>query len=207
MPVEPGRHGTRGAIARLLDVIGAIGVIVAIVAGLVVIGIVKPADIGGVHPNSTPGSEAQAPQVSFSRSPTPIPTAAACAEPLGVIWHPANQGVNAYSKTSLTVRLDGCTTLVVSSGHLLAPGRQECGYHNDQLCVVAYRATAPETVTIADLDAGHTWYGTTASSIANALADKHSQFFGEPNCTNGCRYVMLFEYQDGVPQAAATILP
>lgn len=132
---------------------------------------------------------------------------ARCSEPLGVIWQPANQDVNAYPKASLTVRLGGCTTLLVASGHLVAPGKQECGYQRDQLCVVAFRATTPQTITIGALDTGHTWYGTTASSVEKALADKRAQFFAEPNCGTGCRLVTLLDYEDGLPLPPATVAP
>ena len=56
------------------------------------------------------------------------------------------------------------------------------------------------------LDEGHTWYGTTRSSIASALADKGGQLLSL-NCDGGCRFATLLEYVDDNPQPPATLMP
>lgn len=131
-----------------------------------------------------------------------------CPSPAGVIWDNGNQGHNAYGSDSLTVHLEQCTTLVVTSGHLVGPDKNECGYQGDQLCVVTFRATHAQDVSITALDAGHTWYGITGSSSGTALGDKRGQFFAPPNCNGGgCAFATVFAYADGVASTPEVLRP
>ena len=122
----------------------------------------------------------------------------ACPTPASVIWDNGNQGHNAYDSDTLTVHLEPCSTLVVTSGHRAGPDRNECGYQGDQMCVVAFRATRAMDVSVTMLDPGHTWYGVTKADAEAALADKRPQFFAPPNCAGGgCSFASIYRYLDG----------
>lgn len=121
-----------------------------------------------------------------------------CPTPTSVIWDNGNQGHNAYDSATLTVHLDQCSTLLVTSGHLAGPDQNECGYQGDQMCVVAFRATRAQDVSVTKLDPEHTWYGITKADADAALADKRRQFFAPPNCAGGgCSIAAVFRYVDG----------
>ena len=140
--------------------------------------------------------------VGRSQPVDPCPVAAS------VIWDNGNQGHNAYASNLLTVHLEQCTTLLVTSGHMTGPDRNECGYQGDQMCVLAFRATRAQDVAVTTLDPGHTWYGVTRSSVDAALAEKRTQFFAPPNCAgNGCATATVFRYLDGSATPPETLRP
>jgi hypothetical protein len=138
----------------------------------------------------------------------PPPPPPPCNEPPNVFWDNGDQGHNAYPNDTLTVQLEGCTTLLVTSGHTIGPDHRECGYDAAQICVLGYRAITARSVTVTGLDPGHTWYGITQSSLDAAVSDKRPQFFAPPNCgATGCSLATVYEYDDGTALAVQVYRP
>ena len=157
-------------------------------------------------PTATPSSTAApTPTPSSAGAPTGMPT---CPLPPTVNWDNDNQGHNGYAKSTLSLSLDDCSTLMVASGQITLPDQTVCGYQADQVCVLIIQVTHGRPVEVRGLIKLHTWYGITRSPADQALADKRQQFFGFGNCSpTGCSVARVWTYIDGVPQPYQEIRP
>lgn len=133
---EPRKRGSEAG-SQIYATLGALALLLALVGGLIALGVLRPVAGSVIPPPATPAPG------SVTAWDTGLSTSAStegCLEPPSVIWKPDNTGVNAYPDASLSLELAGCTTLMVTSGHLVGPDGQECGYEADQVCVVLIRA-------------------------------------------------------------------
>lgn len=86
--------------------------------------------------------------------------------------------------------------MFVSSGQLQI-GDAYCGEHPDQICVLLYQATRPQTVTVESLDPQHYFVEVIdALSPQEILDNKLSDFWQPPNCSSGCKFATFLMFKD-----------
>jgi hypothetical protein len=86
--------------------------------------------------------------------------------------------------------------MFVSSGQLQI-GDVYCGDHAEQICVLLYQATRPQTITVESLDPQHYFVEVKDDlSPQEILDNKLSSFWQPPNCSSGCQFATFLMFKD-----------
>lgn len=129
-------------------------------------------------------------------SRTPIGTVVVGSQPAGCNWTPAaawdNQGAghDAFGQSTLDQTYPPCSTVMVSSGSLIAPNGVPCIGGRDNVCVVVWTSTNGGEFRVTGLAPGAAWWSTTRALPKIAITDKaalHNPlgWFGPRNCSTG----------------------
>ena len=101
------------------------------------------------------------------------------------------------SGTQLTWNLSAGQVMLLSGGQLQV-GDTFCGGDVQQICVLIYKASTDQTVTVDSLIPRQNYVGITeALSPDEALEEKEPLFWIPPNCTSGCRKATVLFFEDG----------
>jgi len=128
---------------------------------------------------------------------TPIPTTRPPTSiPYTVRWIQEASQVP-ESGTQLTWNLSAGQVMLLSGGQLQV-GDTFCGGDVQQICVLIYKASTNQTVTVDSLIPRQNYVGITeALSPDEALEEKEPLFWIPPNCTSGCRKATVLFFEDG----------
>ena len=128
---------------------------------------------------------------------TPIPTTRPPTSiPYTVRWIQEMSQVP-ESGTQLTWNLSAGQVMLLSGGQLQV-GDTFCGGDVQQICVLIYKASTDQTVTVDSLIPRQNYVGITeALSPDEALEEKEPLFWIPPNCTSGCRKATVLFFEDG----------
>ena len=127
--------------------------------------------------------------IPTTRPPTSLPYAVHWVQEVSQVPESGNQ---------LTWSLSAGQVMLLSGGQLQV-GETFCGGDVQQICVLVYKASADQIVTVNNLVPRLNYVGIAEALSPNeALKEKESLFWMPPNCTNGCRKATVLFFEDGV---------
>lgn len=101
------------------------------------------------------------------------------------------------SGTSLRWELAAGQLLFLSGGQIRIYG-EYCGDDANQICILVFQATVPQTVIVEALIPENNWYGISSTLLPDdAVREKEPQFWYPPNCINGCKKATVLYFTDG----------
>jgi hypothetical protein len=111
------------------------------------------------------------------------------------------------SGTRISKDLAAGQLMFLSGGQLLINGKY-CGDDAQQICVVIYEASKPQTVVVDAVIAKNNYVGITDTfSPEEALSIKTSAFWKPPNCINGCKKATVLFFRDSEFVKQETLTP
>lgn len=111
------------------------------------------------------------------------------------------------SGTRITKDLAAGQLMFLSGGQLLINDKY-CGDDAQQICILIYEASKPQTVVVDAVIAKNNYVGITDTySPEQALSIKKSTFWKAPNCINGCRKATVLFFRDGEFVKQETLTP
>ncbi|GEM_PF-1403082 len=124
----------------------------------------------------------------------------------GLRWEQEAAQVPA-SGTSLKWELAVGQILFLSGGQIRING-EYCGGDANQICVLVFQATTPQTVIVDALIPENNWYGISSTlSPDDAVSEKEPQFWYPPNCINGCKKATVLYFTNGKLVNKTTLTP
>lgn len=123
----------------------------------------------------------------------------------GLRWEQEVAGVP--NGTTIKWDLTSGQILFLSGGQMRING-EYCGGDANQICILLFQSTNPQTVVVDALIPNNNWYG--ISSILTqdeALSEKEPQFWYPPNCINGCKKATVLYFTDGQLVNKTTLTP
>lgn len=83
-----------------------------------------------------------------------------------------------------------------------------CGSDANQICVLLFQSTTPQTVIVDALIPNNNWYGVSSTLTQDeALSEKEPQFWYPPNCITGCKRATILYFTDGQLVEKTTLTP
>jgi hypothetical protein len=200
MPEQPNRTW----IVIIVAIIGAAGVIIAAISSPFAARIAErllpvftPTAI--VAPQFESPTQANIPSAPSVAS-TPVPVFS------GQRWDLTDAQVPA-SGTQLNFDLSAGQMLFLSGGQLKL-NNEYCGGDANQICILIFQATTPQTFTIESLVSQNNWYGISSTLTPDeAIDEKKAQFWQPPNCINGCSIATVLYFTDGQLTNKVTLKP